>query len=77
VSTAQTARLIGRLAVSETEKVHIYKTFPDIMVVCVCNKQEIFVAVIIDNFKKIKQISNGSAFMTSQQREWVRLQKVG
>lgn len=32
-------------------------------------------AVIIDNFKKIKQISNGSAFMTSQQREWVRLQK--
>lgn len=38
--------------------------------------QEIFVAVIIHNFKKIKQISNGSAFMTSQQREWVRLQKV-
>jgi hypothetical protein len=37
--------------------------------------QEIFVAVIIDNFKRLKSISNGSAFMTAQQREWVRLQR--
>ena len=37
--------------------------------------QEIFVAVIIDNFKRLKRISNGSAFMTGQQEEWVRLQR--
>lgn len=37
--------------------------------------QEIFVAVIINNFKKIKGVSNGSAFMTARQKEWVRLQK--
>lgn len=37
--------------------------------------QEIFVAVIINNFQKIKGVSNGSAFMTARQKEWVRLQK--
>jgi len=37
--------------------------------------QEIFVAVIIDHFKRLKKILNGSAFMTKEQKEWVRLQK--
>jgi hypothetical protein len=37
--------------------------------------QEIFVAVIVDHFKRLKTVLNGSAFMTEEQKEWVRLQK--
>jgi len=36
---------------------------------------ELFVTVIIDNFNEIKAETDGSAFMTEKQQEWVKTQK--